>query len=202
MATEPANSLTLADYRRRVAESYAAARRATDPEEGWRAWRAERDTLFATHPQSPIEDRSVFTGLAYFPYQPRFRVVGAVRADEPARLAIPHSTGGSTVFVRVGRVDFTLTGVAHSLDLYWLDAYGGGLFLPFRDVSNGDTTYGGGRYLFDTVKGADLGSHESNLTLDFNFAYHPSCFHSPRWSCPLAPPGNRLDVAVTAGERV
>jgi uncharacterized protein (DUF1684 family) len=202
MATEPANALTLADYRRRVAESYAAARRATDPEEGWKAWRAERDALFATHPQSPIEDRSSFAGLPYFPYQPHFRVTGVVHADEPARLAIPHSSGGSTVFVRIGRVVFTIAGVANRLDLYWLDAYGGGLFLPFRDVSNGDTTYGGGRYLLDTVKGADLGSRDGRLIFDFNFAYHPSCVYSSRWSCPLAPPGNTLDVGVAAGERL
>lgn len=202
MTAEPTHSLTLADYRRRVAESYAAIRHTADPRKAWTVWRADRDALFASHPQSPVTDRSSFAGLPFFPYQPHFRVAGEVHAEESARLAIPHSGSGSTVFVRIGRVAFTIAGVANHLDLYWLDAYGGGLFLPFRDLSNGDTTYGGGRYLLDSVKGADLGSNGTSLTLDFNFAYHPSCVHSSRWSCPLAPPGNRLEVAITAGERM
>jgi uncharacterized protein (DUF1684 family) len=75
------------------------------------------------------------------------------------------------------------------------------LFLPFRDATNGTSTYGGGRYLLDTAKGADLGSVGDALVVDFNYAYHPSCFHSARWTCPLAPPRNTLAVAVEAGER-
>ena len=88
-----------------------------------------------------------------------------------------------------------------SLALYWLDGYGGGVFLPFADATRGDATYGGGRYLLDTVKGADLGEADGRLVLDFNFAYNPSCSYDPRWVCPLSPPENRLDVAVRAGER-
>ncbi|HEX2293734.1 MAG TPA: DUF1684 domain-containing protein, partial [Actinomycetota bacterium] len=81
------------------------------------------------------------------------------------------------------------------------DGYGGGLFLPFRDATSGRSTYGAGRYLYDTIKGADLGAEDGRLVLDFNFAYNPSCAYDPRWACPLAPPSNRLDVAVEAGER-
>ncbi len=88
------------------------------------------------------------------------------------------------------------------MDLYWLEGYAGGLFVPFADATSGATTYGAGRYLLDTVKGADLGTRDGRLVLDFNFAYNPSCSYDPRWSCPLAPPGNRLTVAITAGERV
>jgi hypothetical protein len=84
----------------------------------------------------------------------------------------------------------------------WLNAYGGGVFVPFRDATNGAATYGGGRYLLDTVKGADLGHNGDAMVLDFNYAYHPSCVHSLQWSCPLAPPGNTLDIEVTAGERL
>jgi uncharacterized protein (DUF1684 family) len=89
-----------------------------------------------------------------------------------------------------------------TLDLYWLDAYGGGLFVPFRDATSGDESYGAGRYVLDTIKGADLGARHGRLVLDLNFAYQPSCSYDPRWTCPLAPPANRLDVAVRAGERV
>ena len=74
------------------------------------------------------------------------------------------------------------------------------MFLPFRDGTSGNQTYGGGRYLLDTAKGADLGTEDGGLVLDFNFAYHPSCVWDDRWSCPLAPPGNRLDIEVLAGE--
>jgi uncharacterized protein (DUF1684 family) len=109
--------------------------------------------------------------------------------------------------VRFGVAAFELDGRAATLALLWLDAYGGGVYLAFRDASSGVTTYGGGRYLLDTVKGADLGTagdndNDDKLVLDFNFAYQPSCSYDPRWSCPLPPPENRLPFEIRAGERV
>lgn len=92
---------------------------------------------------------------------------------------------------------------AITLDLYWLDAYGGGLFVPFADATSGNESYGAGRYVLDTIKGADLGTTtDGRLVLDLNFAYQPSCSYDARWTCPLAPPANRLGVAVRAGERL
>src|SRR4051794_37978117 len=88
---------------------------------------------------------------------------------------------------------------ALSLDAYWLEGYGGGLFLPFRDATSGRETYGAGRYLLDTVKGADLGGDVESLVLDFNFAYNPSCAWDDSWACPLSPPANKLPIPVTAG---
>ena len=85
-----------------------------------------------------------------------------------------------------------------ALEVFWLDAYGGGIYLSFRDATSGDSTYGGGRYLLDTVKGADLGADGDRLILDFNFAYQPSCSYDPQWSCPLPPPANRLAFPVAA----
>ncbi len=83
-------------------------------------------------------------------------------------------------------------------------SYGGGLFIPVRDALAGAAggTYGGGRYLIDTAKGADLGGDPARGTLvvDVNFAYNPSCAYDPAWACPLAPPGNVVDVAVPVGE--
>ena len=67
--------------------------------------------------------------------------------------------------------------------------------------TSGRSTYGAGRYLLDTVKGADLGIDGPRLVLDFNFAYNPSCAYDPRFVCPLAPPPNRLAVPIEAGER-
>jgi uncharacterized protein (DUF1684 family) len=104
-------------------------------------------------------------------------------------------------FHRFATVSFELDGRPCQLEAYWLDAYGGGLFLPFRDATRGDETYGGGRYLLDTVKGADLGTQDGRLVLDFNFAYNPSCAYDSSWACPLAPRDSRLSVAIRAGER-
>ncbi len=105
-------------------------------------------------------------------------------------------------FARFAVARFELAGEEHALELYWLSAYGGGLFVPFRDATSGAETYGGGRYLLDTVKGSDLGMDGDRLVLDFNFAYNPSCSYDPRWVCPLSPPANRLPLAVRAGERM
>ena len=75
-------------------------------------------------------------------------------------------------------------------------------FVPFRDGTSGAETYGGGRYVLDTVKGSDLGLEAGRLVLDFNFAYNPSCSYDPRWVCPLSPPANRLSLTIRAGERM
>ena len=73
--------------------------------------------------------------------------------------------------------------------------------MPFRDATNGRDTYGGGRYLYDSIKGADLGATLEVISLDFNFAYNPSCAYNDQWACPLAPSENWLDVEIRAGEK-
>lgn len=196
------HTLDLLDYRRRVHDIYRRVRESEPGEETWQQWRAARDRLFETHPQSPIEDRQAFDGLAYFAYDPGWRTSGTFIPVDNEPDVIGTSDEGTARFVKLGALQFEVKGNEASLDLLWLDAYGGGVFLPFRDASNDDSTYGGGRYLLDTVKGADLGHQGDQVGLDFNFAYHPSCVHSPRWACPLAPPSNRLGFAVEAGERL
>jgi uncharacterized protein len=221
------DELTLLGWRRRVFELYADVRAERDPEKGWLRWRAARDELFRCHPQSPlpVERRASFTGVPYFPYDPELRVLGTVEPAERVRREIATSGVGLTppresegagsagagaeysgegpyAFTRFGRAAFGLAGAPQTLDLYWLEGYGGGVFLSFADGTSGRETYGACRYLLDTVKGADLGERDGRLVLDFNFAYNPSCAYDPRWVCPLAPPGNRLAVPVRAGERV
>jgi uncharacterized protein (DUF1684 family) len=192
--------LDLLDYRRRVNEMYLEVRslRDRDPRAAHQLWRERRDGLFRTHPQSavPPERRSAFRGLPYHEYDPAFVFTAAVRPLPRESYDVDTSTGGVIRFVRFGAVDIPLG----SLEVLWLDEYSGGVFLPFRDATSGKTTYGGGRYLLDTAKGADLGSTGDALVLDFNFAYHPSCVYDPKWTCPLAPLSNRLAVAVQAGE--
>jgi uncharacterized protein (DUF1684 family) len=199
-------ALALADWRRRVSAIYQAAREgaAHDPGAAWVEWRRSRDELFAAHPQSPVPlgSRRGFAGLAYFDYDPAARVIGALLPAAHETLELEVSAGEPISFSRVGACAFELNGERHTLDLFWLEGYGGGLFLPFRDETSGEDTYGAGRYLLDSVKGADLGTDDrGRLVLDFNFAYNPSCAYDPVWSCPLSPARNRLHVAVRAGER-
>jgi uncharacterized protein (DUF1684 family) len=194
-------SLTLLDWRRRVAALYAAARSAADPETGWQTWRDGRDELFAGHPDSPLDAaaRASFRGLPFAPYDPALRFEAPLEPAEAQRLELPTESDGVVPLDRIGTVRLGALGTA---DVWWLGGYGGGLFLPLRDGSAGATTYGGGRYLLDTVKGADLGSDDGRLVVDLNFAYHPSCTYDPRWSCPLAPEGNRIPAPVAAGEQL
>ena len=182
---------------------YAEVRAAAEPERAWLRWREVRDELFRSHPQSPLPQaaRAGFAGLDYHAYDPAYRVEAELRGlDGPAR---PVETSGEEpmLFRPVSLASFELGGEPVTLEVHWLEGYGGGLFLPFRDATSGTTSYGGGRYVLDTVKGADLGTAGDRLIVDFNFAYNPSCAYDPGWVCPLAPPPNRLAVAVEAGER-
>jgi uncharacterized protein (DUF1684 family) len=197
------DELDLLDWKRRVFELYAEVRADDDAEQAWHRWRATRDMLFRSHPQTPLapERRDGFAGLAYWPYDPALRASAEIVERDPETLAIETSGDGTIRFGRFGAARFELAGAEHELQLYWLDGYGGGVFLPFADATSGSESYGGGRYLLDTVKGSDLGGAPGRLVLDFNFAYNPSCAYDVRWVCPLAPPANRLPVAVRAGER-
>ncbi len=196
-------ALTLLEWKRRIFALYEDVRSASEPREAWSLWRAVRDDLFANHPQSPLppQRRDEFEGLPLFEYDPAARALGELREAEPRTYEIATSGEGSYSFTRIGVAGFELDGEKCELECYWLEGYGGGIFLPFADATSGEATYGAGRYLFDTVKGADLGTDDGRLVLDFNFAYNPSCCYDPRWVCPLAPPPNRLRVAVRAGER-
>ncbi len=206
----------LADWRRRINDLYASVRAQPEDrvEATWEAWRSERETLFRLHGQSPVPatDRSGFVAR-HWPYDPALRFAVGVtpdRTDDRAggdsgglALTLQVSDGAAMAFRRVGWLDIPFAQGIQRLALYWMAGYAGGLFLPFRDATNGSETYGAGRYLLDGAKGADLGADvEGRLILDFNFAFQPSCAFDPRWACPLAPPENRLDLAIRAGERI
>lgn len=195
--------LELADWRRWMHELYARVRREPDPYAGWELWCQGVDLLHARHPQSPVPAgaRAGFAGVARFDHDPWWRTLGRVERRPPERTALPASDGAETPALRIGRVHVELEGDAHALDLYWLEGHGGGLFLPFRDDTNGVETDACGRYLIDAAAGADLGDEDGLLVLDFNFAHHPPCAHDPTRSCPLPPDDARLALRVTAGER-
>jgi len=207
------SALQVADWRRRVFDLYSRVRAQDDPAEGHRLWRRGRDELLAQHPATPLlpADRADFRELPVPPYDPAWRFELPLLAAEPETFAFTSGTDGVVTFERVARVDVPGAG---SLDVWRLTSYGGGLFIPVRDGLAGRPggTYGGGRYLVDTIKGADLGSFGAagegdasagmdRVVLDFNFAYNPSCAYDPAWACPLAPAGNVLAVDIPVGER-
>jgi uncharacterized protein (DUF1684 family) len=175
-----AETLELLDWKRRVFSLYADVR-TTEPEAAWKLWRETRDQLFSSHPQSPLpaERRSSFAGLEYWPYDPQARVLAELEDVEAAPTPVETSGTEPILFRPFARASFELRG----------------------EPTSGRESYGGGRYLLDTVKGADLGEDDGRLVLDFNFAYNPSCAYDPGWVCPLAPPANRLTIPVEAGER-
>jgi uncharacterized protein (DUF1684 family) len=193
--------IDLVDWRRRVGDAYRLG--SLEP------WRAERDRLFREHPQSPVPpaERAAF-GLRWFPPDPAYRVPARAEPGDGALVEI--DTGGEDGVIRYRRaatLRFQLLGQACALTALALVGYGSGLFVPFLDATSGAETYGGGRYLVDTVKGTDRGCLEietgsPEVAIDFNYACHPSCVYSPAWACPLAPPENRLAVAIRAGERM
>ena len=173
----PQEALQLLDWKHRVFDAYRAVRKAGGGREAWIRWRAERDDLFVHHPQSPLPEQSrrSFSALCYFDHDPDARVPAEFAEAEPEHVEIGTSTGTAYGFTRVGVARFELRGRPLALDVYWIEGYGGGVFVPFRDATAGRQTYGAGRYLLDTMKGADLGFEGDRLILDFNFADHPSC---------------------------
>jgi uncharacterized protein (DUF1684 family) len=195
---------SLWDWRRRVSALYGSCR-TLPPRAAWAAWREGRDELFRTHPQSPLDpgDRLAFPGLDLFPYDPALRFEVRLRpAPAGPPLIADVGNDGRVSMMAFARTDGLTHALGTELTLYWIGGYGGGVFLPFRDATTGEETYGGGRYLLDTIKGADLGQTEDgHQILDFNFAYNPSCVYSPRWVCPLSPTENHIPARITAGER-
>jgi uncharacterized protein (DUF1684 family) len=207
---------------------------ATDVPSALAHWRATRERLYREQLQSPVPaDRRATFRASHFEPDPalRFEVrvdppdaapagTGSPAAgtgldvapidfsgggdDGPGPVQLPVSGGGVMAFRRFGAVTVPFPAGARRLEVYWMEGYAGGLFLPFRDATNGNETYGAGRYLLDAAKGADLGGDPAagTLILDFNFAFQPSCAFDPKWACPLAPPANRLDLPIRAGERL
>src|SRR6516165_8477974 len=193
-------SLALLDWRRRVARLYAEVRAEQDVVAAHDHWRRTRDALLRTHPASPVAEarRASYPGAPVAAYDPRLRFDLTVDTGVPPKhMDVPTGTDGVVRFDRIGSVHLPEGG---DLDVWWLGCYGGGVFVPVKDGTAGSATYGGGRYLIDTVKGADLGGDEGRLILDFNFAFNPSCAYDPAWAGPLAPAGNTLGRALLAGE--
>jgi uncharacterized protein (DUF1684 family) len=195
--TTSQSALNVTSWRREVHALYDAVRAEADHAAAHRLWVETRGRLFQEHPASP---RMGEQRLQHAEYDPAYRFVLPLEPADPEEWTYATATDGDVPFVRVGRFGLPDLG---SVDVWWLDSYGGGLFVPLKDASCGRTSYGAGRYLLDTVKGADLGRDtEGHWVVDLNFAYNPSCAYDPAWACPLAPAGNRVAGEVPVGELV
>ena len=164
--------------------------------------REEKDRFFAEHPQSPLpaDHREGFEGLSYYPPDPDWRFVVPLEPfDRPETLAVETSTDGVREYHRVGRFRFERAGEERTLSAYRADPAEDRLWVPFRDATSADETYGAGRYL--DLEADEHRTDDGRWVLDFNRAYNPFCAYSDAYECPLVPLENWLDVPVEAGER-
>jgi uncharacterized protein (DUF1684 family) len=171
------DTLSLLDWKRRVFELYQRVRAASDPVEAWCVWGRERDDLFANHPQTPLppERLATFRGLAYYPYDPAMRVAARLERRPMRSSACPRPAPSRSRSAASAPRSSTWPAASSGWTRSGSKATAGGLFVPLADATNGEETYGGGRYILDTVKGSDLGASGAGLQLDFNFADNPSC---------------------------
>ncbi len=223
MDEQAATWLDLYDWRQRVAQMYrerAAGWRSGEEETAILArFRNTRAALFARHPQSPLSEAAQrgFSGLSYFPHNPALKLVATLEPDSSGAPIAFDNGSEAMLLYPAARLRFSVAGMPAQLTVYWVAAYGGGLLLPFRDATCPAESYGGGRYLFDTVKGSDFlrlngdatapldamrrpGYAGGQVIVDFNYAYNPSCAYDIRWVCPLAPRENWLPLPIRAGE--
>jgi len=172
-----------------------------------KVFREGRDKEFRNKEESPLkdEDFSIFKGLDYFPVNKKFQVnADFTQTTDERYFQLPTSSGKTKKYKKFGVLKFRLNGKNYSLNAYQADAevlakypeYKDLLFIPFKDATNGKATYGGGRYIdIKTPSGA-------KVILDFNLAYNPSCaYGSDRYSCPIPPKENFLQVEINAGEK-
>ncbi|WP_062212513.1 DUF1684 domain-containing protein [Demequina oxidasica] len=195
------SAFDVAHWRRSTFDIYRQVRAASDPSQAHALWIAARREMLLNHPASPVkpEDRGNPGIGRVADYDPAFRFVAALDTDVPVLTRdVQTGTDGVVPFERLGIV--RLQGVGE-LDVWRLKTYGGGIFVPMRDTTAGKSTYGAGRYLLDTIKGADLGGDDDGLVMDLNFAYNPSCAYDEAWACPLPGPGNRLAIDAPVGEQ-
>lgn len=164
--------------------------------------REAKDDYFGTNPHSPIppEDRESFDGLDYYPPREEYRFELPLHEHEDkATVTVGTSTGGEQDYLRWGEFRFEMDGETVTLQAYKSDPEDDRLWVPFRDVTSGEETYGAGRYL--DLEADTHQTDDDSWILDFNEAYNPTCAYSDHYECPLPPTENWLDVAIKAGEK-
>ena len=165
-------------------------------------WQKEMDEQLMDKEESPLGKKELkqFKGLDYYAIDSTFRVKARfVRTPNELPFNMPTTTERLPIYVKYGEAIFTLDGKEFTLPLYQsqpllnVDAMEDYLFLPFTDDTNALETYGGGRYLDLSIPEGDF------IIIDFNKAYNPYCAYNERYSCPIPPKANRLDIEIRAG---
>jgi len=158
-------------------------------------FRRNKDEFFRTSHDSPLNhaDRHEFEGLNYYEPRPDLVFTLPVEPEDGSEISFETSDNRVKTYRRAGKVDFEVDGHPAQLTLY--DTGHPGYFIPFRDKTSGDATYGAGRYLDIDV------NDDGAVTIDFNLAYNPSCVYDEGYSCPIPPIENWLQVPIEAGER-
>ena len=160
-------------------------------------FRKHKDHFFKTDAQSPLtpEQQKTFRGLVYFPEKPALRFeLPLEKYAQPEHILMQTSTGAAQDSIRAGQIHFRVNGQDATLQVY-ASEHGNDYFIPFVDATAPAETYGAGRYL----EPQDLGN--GNLRVDLNLAYNPYCAYNERWSCPIPPKKNRLNIRIEAGEK-
>ncbi len=157
---------------------------------------------FSSKEDSPLsdEDLATFESLDFFPIDSNFRVTASLKLHKDSKpFKMKTTTSRLPVYKRYATASFQLNGKDYSLDIYQNEKllltpdYEDYLFLPFTDLTNGESSYGGGRYI-------DLELPEGNsIVIDFNLSYNPYCAYNERFSCPIPPKLNHLNTKILAG---
>ena len=159
------------------------------------------ELLDSTNSILTSEERSHFVGVDYYPFDENYQIEGTFKKSRGRKFEMPTSTERKAIYRRYGYLEFTFEDQLYRLTVYQNVAskrkttYEGDLFIPFRDATSSNETYGGGRYLDLKIPSS------SNVIIDFNLAYNPYRAYSPRYSCPIPPEENTLPIPIRAGEK-
>ncbi|RZW43323.1 MAG: DUF1684 domain-containing protein [Flavobacteriaceae bacterium] len=172
------------------------------PLEGATEWQKEMNAMFKDASRSPLlaKDRKEFSGLDFFSYDQKFKVNAKLQRTPDTEFFKMKTNTDDVSEERVyGILSFEMGGLKHKLNVYQgkenlqTEGLEDHLFLPFLDLTNGGETYGGGRYIDLKIPKGD------HIEIDFNTAYNPYCAYNERYSCPIVPRENFLNIKVEAG---
>lgn len=167
-----------------------------------RDFQYELNKEFADKNESPLtpEDLESFNGLDFYPIDSTYRVIAKFEPEkDPEIFEMPTTTDRRPLYKTFGTATFELNGQSLKLHVYQNQElikqaeYENHIFIPFTDLSSGNESYGGGRYIDLEIPRGDT------LVIDFNKAYNPYCAYNHKYSCPIPPRENSLPVAIHAG---
>lgn len=168
-------------------------------EEVIETYRQQKDANFRQSIKSPIANKDTFYGLDYFPPNPEYKVKALITfLRDTTKIYLPRNDGKVSIYLGYLKADFKIKKQNYSLILYKHpddDSNIPTLFLPFYDLTNGTSTYEGGRYIDVTM------TNNESIDIDFNYAYNPYCVYNYQYSCPIPPASNKLNIEIPVGEK-